>query len=55
MTNTHTFAIKIEKKIGIIAIQCLKCNHYFNFVDGYYSKWNNILTCDELIIKSIIQ
>jgi len=53
--NTHTFSINVNESKGLIAIQCLKCDKYFNFVDGKYSKWNYKLSCDELIIREIIE
>lgn len=55
MKNTHTFKIDVTKMAGLIAIQCVKCKHNFNFINGeWYSTWS-ILTCDELIIKDIIE
>ncbi len=36
-------------------ITCLNCGHRYNFVHGKYSKWNYEWSCDEMIIKDIIE
>lgn len=34
---------------------CLNCDHEFYSFDYIYSKWNGVHSCDDLIIKDIIE